>query len=156
MLLYMYVYGVGMCVHKINYIKQTRLAHIHMHPFLPLGESGVLIHSYDFKWILQIFPLDLKKSDPKHRTLPYHAHLPAASLGIQVELYLGLIYVDIAGWTSFLCVWSRREQGCRGLLSIHGDVGALSRLTALLIKGRRKVNPDVDHLQRKIPIFKTN
>lgn len=48
MLLYMYVYGVDMCVHKINYIKQTRLAHIQMHPFLPLGESGVLIHSYDF------------------------------------------------------------------------------------------------------------
>ena len=28
-----YVYGVYMCVHVINYIKQTILAHIHMHPF---------------------------------------------------------------------------------------------------------------------------
>lgn len=46
------------------------------------------------------------------------------------------------------CVWSGREQGCWGSLSIHVDVGA-SSLAALLTKGRRKVNPDVDHLKKK-------
>ena len=84
---------VCVCINKIyktNYTCTHTYASIFTTVRIWLFNS--LLRFY-FKQILQIFPLDWNKSDPKHRTLPYHAHLPTASLGIQAEVHLGLIYV---------------------------------------------------------------
>lgn len=71
-------------------------------------------------------------------------------------MHLGLIYVG-HGRVDIISVCGQEESwAVGGCYPSMETLGALSRLTALLIKGRRKVNPDVDRLKRKIPIFKTN